>query len=523
MPAEFKAPELKEHSFYVNLKLPSVNKNDEDEVTVIRRVSPTTKIEVRGWTLAPEKQFISIEEWRTLQEKYLFHVPELTKRPTSGQLWGQLARIFFDNPIKTYGAEADWESGVRIGHLLGFSANILSRFQELDQLNKKKKAIKDAVKGGALTHLSLDESRLRAELASARRQRNDARESLASFKVEENYQDYQHKADSITAQIEQLNDEGLILERRSRQLEDALEQEVDSSDSIALRRKLSRIYEEAGIVFPDLALRRYDEVVEFHQSIVRNRRIFLQQELNEVRFRLNEINSRKQVLDTERSKLLRFLKENVALDTFLVFQRNLAELEVNVTDLERRLEDAINISKIDDTVKLKTAELVASARAEIHERSTSLDESVTLFNKLGAEIYSEREATLLVNVTDRGVLKITPQVSGHASTGVRNVETFMLDFICLIAAIKSGRAPKILVHDSHLFDAIDGRQIASCPNIGARLSAENNFQYIVALNSDFIDLVENQSDGAFDAKPYKMSKYLTDATEDGGLFGFRFN
>ena len=139
LPAEFKAPELKEHSFYVNLKLPSVNKNDEDEVTVIRRVSPTTKIEVRGWTLAPEKQFISIEEWRTLQEKYLFHVPELTKRPTSGQLWGQLARIFFDNPIKTYGAEADWESGVRIGHLLGFSANILSRFQELDQLNKKKK------------------------------------------------------------------------------------------------------------------------------------------------------------------------------------------------------------------------------------------------------------------------------------------------------------------------------------------------------------------------------------------------
>lgn len=166
---------------------------------------------------------------------------------------------------------------------------------------------------------------------------------------------------------------------------------------------------------------------------------------------------------------------------------------------------------------------MTSARAEIHERSASLDNSVSLFNKLGSEIYSDREAALHINVTDRGVLKITPQVSGHASTGVRNVETFMLDFTCLVSAIKGERTPKILVHDSHLFDAIDGRQIASCLNIGARLSDEHNFQYIVALNSDSIDLVEKQSDGAFDAGPYKMSRHLTDATEDGGLFGFRFN
>lgn len=523
LPGEFRAPELKEHSFYVNLKLPSSNKNNEDEVMVIRRVSPANKIEIRGWTLAPQKQIFSVEEWRALQEKYLFHIPELANRPTSAQLWGQLARTFFDNPIKTHSNEPDWESGVRIGHLLGFSAKILEHFQEVNRLNKRKKAIQGAVKEGAITYLSLNESQLQAELASARRQRDDAQASLASFKVEESYRYYQHNADNITAEIEQLNDEGLILERRNRQLEDALEQEVNSSASTELRKKLSRIYEEAEVVFPDVALRRYDEVVAFHESILRNRRFFLQQELNEVHSRLDEINSRRQELDTERAKLLRFLKEKVALDTFLIFQRNLAELEANVANLERRLEDAISIGKIDSIVKLKTAELVTSARAEIHERSASLDNSVSLFNKLGSEIYSDREAALHINVTDRGVLKITPQVSGHASTGVRNVETFMLDFTCLVSAIKGERTPKILVHDSHLFDAIDGRQIASCLNIGARLSDEHNFQYIVALNSDSIDLVEKQSDGAFDAGPYKMSRHLTDATEDGGLFGFRFN
>lgn len=62
-----------------------------------------------------------------------------------------------------------------------------------------------------------------------------------------------------------------------------------------------------------------------------------------------------------------------------------------------------------------------------------------------------------------------------------------------------GRAPRILVHDSHLFDAIDGRQVASCLNVGARLAEEIGFQYNVTLSSDFLALVESQSDGAFDA------------------------
>jgi len=140
-----------------------------------------------------------------------------------------------------------------------------------------------------------------------------------------------------------------------------------------------------------------------------------------------------------------------------------------------------------------------------------------------AAIYTDRETTLLVAPTDKGILKVNPRVSGDASTGVRSVETFMLDIVCLISAIKSSRAPRILVHDSHLFDAVDGRLVASCLNIGARLADQHGFQYIVTLNSDDIESVEAQSDGAFDAEPYIISTRLTDATEEGGLFGFRFD
>jgi uncharacterized protein YydD (DUF2326 family) len=99
----------------------------------------------------------------------------------------------------------------------------------------------------------------------------------------------------------------------------------------------------------------------------------------------------------------------------------------------------------------------------------------------------------------------------------------MLDIVCLTTAIGIERAPRILVHDSHLFDAIDGRQVASCLNIGARLGEATGFQYIVTLNSDFLESVVAQSDGAFDPEPYVMAVRLTDLSDDGGLFGFRFN
>lgn len=67
-----------------------------------------------------------------------------------------------------------------------------------------------------------------------------------------------------------------------------------------------------------------------------------------------------------------------------------------------------------------------------------------------------------------------------------------------IAALEAVRAPRLLVHDGHLFDAMDHRQVAWPLNIRARLAEEYGFQYIVAMNLDFL------------------------ASVDGGLFGFRF-
>ena len=83
-----------------------------------------------------------------------------------------------------------------------------------------------------------------------------------------------------------------------------------------------------------------------------------------------------------------------------------------------------------------------------------------------------------------------------------------------------GLGTGFLVHDSHLFDGVDERQIANALQVGATLASDFGFQYIVTLNSDTLP---SDYGGNFNVEDYLVPVRLTDATEDGGLFGIRFN
>ena len=76
------------------------------------------------------------------------------------------------------------------------------------------------------------------------------------------------------------------------------------------------------------------------------------------------------------------------------------------------------------------------------------------------------------------------------------------------------------MHDSHLFDGVDERQIARALELGFKEATKSNFQYIVTMNSDvFSRLPISRS---IDVDSVVLATRLSDQTETGGLFGFRF-
>ena len=77
-----------------------------------------------------------------------------------------------------------------------------------------------------------------------------------------------------------------------------------------------------------------------------------------------------------------------------------------------------------------------------------------------------------------------------------------------------------LIHDSHLFEPVDGRQFAKALRIAADFAKETKIQYIVTLNSDELARAETESGEIF--REFVIDPVLSDAP-DGGLFGFRFD
>ena len=93
----------------------------------------------------------------------------------------------------------------------------------------------------------------------------------------------------------------------------------------------------------------------------------------------------------------------------------------------------------------------------------------------------------------------------------------MLTEICA----KRKQFPGFLIHDSHLFDGVDERQVAKALQLGAERAEASGFQYIVTMNSDALPTDGFKS--GFDIDSYITDTQLTDATETGGLFGIRFS
>uniref|UniRef100_UPI00249A6215 DUF2326 domain-containing protein n=1 Tax=Pseudomonas sp. PS01302 TaxID=2991438 RepID=UPI00249A6215 len=139
------------------------------------------------------------------------------------------------------------------------------------------------------------------------------------------------------------------------------------------------------------------------------------------------------------------------------------------------------------------------------------------FSVSGNSLY-ESAGSMTIDETSNGPVFKFP-MQGQRSKGIKNMQIFCFDMMLMRLCISRQIGPGFLIHDSHLFDGVDGRQVISALRLGSEIAQELGFQYIVTMNED--DAFKETLDG-FDLNGYVLPKRLTDATEDGGLFGIRF-
>jgi uncharacterized protein YydD (DUF2326 family) len=420
----------------------------------------------------------------------------------------------FQQPMQHSTMQQAWDQQVSICYLLGLDWTIPGKFQELRGQEKVAQELRKAARSGDLGRYFGKAADLRTHLTIAEARAVRLRQQLASFEVVPEYKELEREANAITREIDAMNVDNVMDGDLLQQLRASLGEE-DAPDL----GDLTKLYAEAGVVLPDMVRRRFDEVELFHRSIIENRRAHLSAEITSAETRIAERDRRTAERDRRRRQIMSVLSSGGALEHYTSLREESGRAEAEVEGLRQRLETAERIESTKAELDIERANLTKALRDDLHERDAILREVILAFEALSESLY-EKAGSLTIAETGSGP-QFDVHIDGQRSKGITNMQIFCFDMMLTEISLKQGRGPGFLLHDSHLFDGVDERQVAKALQLGAERAAAAGFQYIVTMNSDALP-----HDGfrpSFDIRDYVLETKLTDATDTGGLFGLRFN
>ena len=468
-----------------------------------------------------ESSELPIEEWRKFLGEKLFALDKKNENgsslPTFRSLFPYTVRRQqsggFSEAIRHSTEQPGWQQQVSICYLLGLDWRIPAKFHELNEQSRLSSELRRALTTGSMEKVWTKSGDLRTALALTDSRADQLRSRLESFQVLPAYTELELEASEISNEISTLSLENVVDQELVQELTTSISEEIPPSIP-----DLHELYAEAGVILPELAKRRFTEVEEFHRTIIENRRAHLQQEISSAEDRIKERCRQQTVKDVRRCQIMRLLEGHGALEHYTAVREEVGRLEAQCEDLRQKLTLAEKLESTKAKVKMERARLEQETQIDIHERERLIRELILKFEKISSSLY-KRAGSLTVSPSKAGP-KITTLIEGERSKGITNMQIFCFDLTLAEIGTEKEHWPSFLVHDSHIFDGVDERQKAKALQLGARKADEYGFQYIVALNSDA--LPSTGFEDGFSIQDFILDTRLTDETDTGGLFGFRF-
>ena len=522
----FRRDELQQRKFGIDFDLGGAR------VVVERSGSKQGRIAIRkgdtsSWTIQPAStrgvsNSLARDDWCSVLGEIFFALPangdreHQAFRPTFRSLFSYFVRREsyggFRRPEAHSTMQQTWDQQVAVAFLLGLDWTIPQAWEAVRQREKTLVALRKAATAGDLGGIISTSAQLRTQLVIAEEASQRLQHALERFEVLPEYRESEREASQITRDMNELANQNTLDEQLLEDLRVALESEQPPQVTA-----LSRLYEEAGVTLPTTVIRRFEEVRQFHESIIANRRNYLSSELTAAEDGLTTRRSRMAELDRRRAKIMRMLQSRGALDQFQRLQQEAARQDAETEAIRQRFQAAEQLEGSKTELEIERGRLVQRLRRDLDEQQARVTEAIAAFQFISSALYEEA-GSLTLNATANG-LRAEVHIQGQLSRGIQNMQVFCFDLMLMRLCSVRDVGPRFLVHDSHLFDGVDERQVARALQLGAETAEACGWQYLVTLNSD--DVPRAFPEG-FSFDQYVLPVRLTDRTEDGGLFGFRF-
>lgn len=471
--------------------------------------------------------YVSNTKWRVFLGHALFGLPADVERtqfdepnsPTFRSMFSYFARRENSGGLLSPERQAekqqksDWQ--VNLSYLLGLDWRIPHEFQKIRTREKSLEEVRKVAQGdGLLGDIVGTVAELRPQLAIAETTAEKLRVALANFEVLDSYQDIARRAARARSSLQSVTQEMVGVQETLQHLERSFNAETPPE-----RADVKQVYEQAGVQLPGVALRRFDEVADFHSSVVRNRQQHLKEEIQTAKAALKDLEARAARLSSERSSLLKTLEGRGALEDFARIQKELAVQEGLAAHLRNRFKAAELLEGESTQLTLERVALKKRLQLDYQERKAAIDEAIVIIADAIRELYEGHAGRLIFDATDTGP-EIRISIEGDRGGGIARIEIFFFDFALFKIVTKRLGGPGFLIHDSHLFDGVDPRQVAKALLLMRRTIGDRPQQYIVTMNSDVFHSLALPPDVRLDDA--LLATRLSDETETGGLFGCRF-
>lgn len=515
-----KSAALADWTFSLELDIGSERQEIERNITLRKTVNRSDQYDLLLGTASTMLN----TDWCKELGRLWFGLPEEIE--TGGATFRQLISYFarrkrdggFEDPIRSVHRQSSMSIETSLAELFGLDSELVRKLYQTKAVLKKYRAAQAALaemetvtpRGQRRVDL---EAQLAAQLAAAKLSRDRLEERITSFNVLPAFRDLERELADLNQSFRDLSDADVIDQEVITINERALaaEEQVGTTD-------LLRLFEEAKLVFPERVVGRYDEVQRFHAQLVEHRQSHLRNELTSAHRRIAERQPEREALEGRRRVITASLRSRGPADELLRLRDELASSDADVKGLQIRLDEARGLEERIEQIKLALDDAGQALKQDWRERYQIVETASRTFSEISERLYKQ-PGSLAISAGENG-LQVVPKTPSDQSAGVMSMEIFCFDLTLSALARRRGHGPGFLIHDSHLFEPVDGRQFARALEIADEFSRESGVQYLALLNSD--ELARAQQESGHDFSHFVLDTRLSD-TSDGGLFGIRFD
>lgn len=521
--SRLKSDELLGWTFVADLELRG------SRVSVLRNTKSANMVSIEGdistWNnprfstlLASDKLEISIDEWNQKLGHLMFDLSQdgtAKYEPRFRSLVSYLIRRNKDayaNPFEHHRKQRVFETQVNNAFLLGLEDRHAAEFQQLKDQKRELDQLKAISASGPFGEMlgsigELQVLQIRLEEKS-RRQAN----SIRSFRVHEEYDEIESKANELTETIQELAKRKVVDESLLKLYQKNLNDEVRPSGL-----DVAAVYRQFNVEVPGMVVKHLDEIERFHELVLKNRQSFLEEQIQTLKHSIASVNVRLREKSDERATLMKILDSHGALKEYNEMHTLYRKTESELEETKRKIHAMKKLDEGRSKHRIALENLIMRSRRDLNEREAIRNRAIELFNRNSQALY-RAPGNLVIDINKTG-FNFNVEIERSGSQGIDNMKIFCYDL--MLAQLWSERepSPRLLVHDSTIFDGVDERQVALALEMAARESQRCGFQYICTLNSDTLPSADFSP--GFDIESFVRLR-LNDKDDKGSLFGIRF-